>query len=182
MSVRHLLAVVAASVALIGAAACGGGSGSDAKSESLGTGGIEGVVVEPASGRSHVQGEPDYGGQRPPTGGNHNSYPLTCGYYSQQPPDEFAVHSLEHGAVWIAYDPDLGPADVEVLKQYAANSDHVLVTPYAGLATPVVVVSWEHRLPLQSVNDPRLAQFVNTFLNKGPEHAGCVGVGQPEKG
>src|SRR5436190_1168478 len=123
MSPRHVFAVFAVIGALLGAAACSSGSGSDDKSEPLGTQGIDGVVIEPAPGRSHVQGEVDYGGKRPPTGGNHNQYPLTCGYYGQQQPDEFAVHSLEHGAVWIAYDPDLRQADVDVLKQFAANSD-----------------------------------------------------------
>jgi hypothetical protein len=177
MLFRRVLAILAAFCAVAGVA-CSSGS----KSQTLGTQGIPGVVVEPASGRNHVQGEVDYGGKRPPSGGNHNQYPLTCGYYSEQPPDEFAVHSLEHGAVWIAYDPHMAQADIDVLKQFTVGNDHVLVTPYAGLASPVVVVSWEHRLELPSVHDPRLQQFVTAFINKGPEKAACAGVGQPQAG
>jgi hypothetical protein len=133
---------------------CGGGGGA--------TSNIPGVVVERAPGRKHVQGPVDYPGKHPPTGGNHNPVPLTCGFYDQQPPDEFAVHSLEHGAVWITFDPKTPAADMRTLENFA-NQDHVLVTPYAGM-------------------DPRIAQFVHDFANgpQAPERGGaCRGVGQP---
>src|SRR4051812_5589757 len=123
-------------------AGCGGGgsapTASDSSQSSLQQQ-IPGVVYEKAPGRSHTQGTVDYGGKKPPSGGNHNPYPLTCGDYDQQPPDEFAVHSLEHGAVWIAYSPTLPPQAVAVLKNLATHPK-VLVTPYAGLNTPVVAV------------------------------------------
>ena len=128
-----------------------------------------------------MQGTIDYPGKHPPSGGNHNPVPLSCGYYAQQPPDEFAVHSLEHGAVWIAYDPSLPASDVAVLKPFA-QLDHVIVSPYAGMDAKVTLVAWEHRLELDSVNDPRLKQFVDAYQNAptAPEQGGaCVGVGQP---
>lgn len=155
-------------------AGCGGGGGGA-------TSNIPGVVVERAPGRNHVQGPVDYPGKHPPTGGNHNPVPLTCGFYDQQPPDEFAVHSLEHGAVWIAFDPKTSAADVQTLKNFA-KQDHVLVTPYAGMDSPITVVAWEHRLEVPSASDPRIAQFVHDFANgpQAPERGGaCRGVGQP---
>jgi len=155
-------------------AGCGGGGGGS-------TSNIAGVVVERAPGRNHVQGPVDYAGKHPPTGGNHNPAPLTCGFYDQQPPDEFAVHSLEHGAVWIAFDPKTSAADVQTLKNFA-KQDHVLVTPYAGMDSPITVVAWEHRLEVPSASDPRIAQFVHDFANgpQAPERGGaCRGVGQP---
>lgn len=156
-------------------AGCGGGS-SGTKSD------IPGVVVERAPGRNHVSGKVDYPGKHPPTGGSHNPVPLTCGYYDQQPPDEFAVHSLEHGAVWIAYDSTkvLG-ADVQTLKAFAAH-DHVIVSPYTGMDTPITLVAWEHRLEVPTASDPRIAQFVDEFANgsQAPERgSACRGVGQP---
>ncbi|HEV3226588.1 MAG TPA: DUF3105 domain-containing protein, partial [Acidimicrobiales bacterium] len=98
-----------------------------------------------------------------------------------QPPDEYAVHSLEHGAVWIAYGPSISAADVQTLKAFA-KLDHVLVTPYAGMDAPITLVAWEHRLELQTVSDPRLKQFVDGFRNgaQAPEQGlACAGVGQP---
>ena len=157
------------------ASGCGGGSKSPAPPD------IAGVIVERAPGHRHVDGKIDYPGKHPPSGGNHNPTPLTCGFYDQQPPDEFAVHSLEHGAVWIAFDPSTSPSDVEVLKTFA-KEDHVIVSPYAGMSAPITLVAWEHRLELQSVTDPRLKQFVEGYRNgsQAPERGGaCQGAGQP---
>src|SRR5882672_1849597 len=98
---------------LVTVACGGGGGGSTADADPASTAPpIPGVVTERTLTRNHVQGPIVYQGKHPPSGGAHNPTPLTCGYYDKQPPDEFAVHSLEHGAVWIAYDPSLSSADV----------------------------------------------------------------------
>jgi hypothetical protein len=139
------------------------------------------VVIERAPGRNHRQGHIDYPGKKPPSGGDHNPIPLTCGFYDQQPPDENAVHSLEHGAVWIAFDPATPAGDIAVVRAFA-KLDHVIVSPYAGMAAPITLVAWEHRLELQSVTDPRLKQFVDAYRNgsTAPEQGGaCAGVGHP---
>lgn len=154
---------------------CGGGSSADPGKN------IPGVTIERAAGRSHRQGPIDYGGQKPPSGGDHNPIPLTCGYYAQQPPDEYAVHSLEHGAVWVAYSPSTTPTDVAVLKELAKHTK-VLVTPYEGLASPVVLVAWERRLEVPSAHDPRVQQFIDAYAGgpQAPERtAACAGIGQP---
>lgn len=166
--------VVAALALVLIAGACGGGGGAAPAD-------IPGVVVERAASRNHRQGHIDCQGKKPPSGGDHNPTPLTCGFYDQQPPDEFAVHSLEHGAVWIAFDPSTSANDVNGLRAFA-KEDHVLVTPYAGMTAPITVVAWEHRLGLQSVTDPRLKQFVEAFRNAStaPEQgAACAGAGEP---
>ena len=170
---KVLAALVTAAVLTAG---CGGGSKASSTSSD-----IPGVVVERAPGRNHRQGHIDYPGKHPPSGGDHNPTPLTCGFYDQQPPDEFAVHSLEHGAVWIAYGPSISASDVQVLKAFA-KLDHVIVSPYAGMDAPITVVAWEHRLELQSVSDSRLKQFVDEYRNgpQAPERgAACQGAGQP---
>lgn len=167
--------VVAALTAVLIVSACGGGGGGTASVD------IPGVVVERAGSRNHRQGHIDYPAKKPPSGGDHNPSPLTCGFYDQQPPDEYAVHSLEHGAVWIAYDPSTSATDVSMLRAFA-KQDHVIVSPYAGMAAPITLVAWEHRLELQSVNDPRLKQFVDAYRNAStaPEAgAACAGAGQP---
>jgi hypothetical protein len=173
MPVPRLL--VAAAPVLLLVSACGGG-GSSAPPEPQ----IAGVVHERAAGRTHRQGQIDYQGKLPPSGGDHNPIPLTCGFYDQQPPDEYAVHSLEHGAVWIAFDPSISAADKATLKALAGPK--VLVTPYSGMDTKITLVAWERRLELPNVSDPRLKQFVDGYRDgaTAPERGGrCAGVGQP---
>jgi hypothetical protein len=74
------------------------------------------------------------------------------------------VHSLEHGAVWITYRPDLPAADVQRLQALAAD-DYMLLSPYPGLPAPVVATAWNHQLPLTGADDPRLPQFIRRFKN-----------------
>jgi len=67
--------------------------------------------VESFSGldRTHTSSPVTYP-QTPPVGGPHNAVWQNCGYYNAPIANENGVHSLEHGAVWITYRPDL-PAD-----------------------------------------------------------------------
>ena len=54
--------------------------------------------------------------QTPPVGGPHSPAWQTCAFYDTAVPNERGVHSMEHGAVWITYSPDLDAAQVAVLK------------------------------------------------------------------
>ena len=78
------------------------------------------------------------------------------------------MHSLEHGAVWITYAPDTSQADRDVLKALAQTGDHILISQYGGLPSPIVASAWGKQLQLQSVNDPELKQFVDVF-ESGPQ-------------
>jgi hypothetical protein len=161
--------------AVVIAGCSGGGGGNDPGKD------IPGVAIERAPGRSHRQGPINYSGKKPPSGGDHNPIPLTCGYYDQQPPNEYAVHSLEHGAVWVAYSPDTSQADVAALKDLAKH-EKVIVSPYEGLDSPVVLVAWERRLEVPSVHDPRVQQFIDAYAGgkQAPEQGlACTGIGQP---
>jgi hypothetical protein len=108
---------------------------------------------------------------------------LNCGFYSTPQPTENAVHDLEHGAVWIAYAPSTSAADVAVIRKLASK-DHVVATPFDGMAAPIVLLAWERRLNLDSINDERAAKFVAEFSTgkTAPEKgAPCSGgVGTPE--
>jgi len=83
--------------------------------------------------------------------------------------NENAVHSLEHGAVWITYQPDLPESDREVLAKLAEGQRSVLVSPYPGLEDPVVASAWGAQLRLGDVNDPRLQAFIARYAGHGPE-------------
>lgn len=100
--------------------------------------------------------------ENPPVGGQHNWYWQNCGIYDKPIHNEHAVHSLEHGAVWITYRPDLPKAEVDKLKSIASG-DYMLLSPYPNLPAKVVASSWNHQISLDSAGDPRLQEFVKKY-------------------
>lgn len=111
--------------------------------------------------------------QTPPAGGVHHPGWQPCGFYDGPVPSELAVHSLEHGAIWVTYRPDVPDADKEALRRMAPTGGTVLVSRWEeGLPAPVVVTSWGRQLKLESVGDPRLRQFVDAFKGDAPEPFG----------
>jgi len=133
--------------------------------------------------QNHVQGTVQYP-QTPPVGGDHAPIWQNCGFYSQPIVTEQGVHSMEHGAVWITYSPDLPPDQVTVLRNLAHAQTYVLVSPFPGLPAPVVASAWGTQLVLPSANDAGLAAFVKHYRN-GPQTkepgAPCTGAsGTPE--
>lgn len=117
--------------------------------------------------QTHIDTPVDYP-QTPPVGGPHTPEWQTCGFYDVEFPKERGVHSMEHGAVWITYTAGLPAADIAVLQAIVDNGKEVLVGPFTGLPTPIVASAWGKQLQVQSVNDPRLAQFVAAF-DDGPQ-------------
>jgi len=106
----------------------------------------------------------------PPVGGIHNPVWQQCTFYSEPVPNEKAVHSLEHGAIWITYRPDLPSADVDIVATLARSRKDVLASRWdSGLPSPLVATAWGRQLKLESARDPRLMQFVRTYANQGPE-------------
>ena len=109
---------------------------------------------------------------QPPAGGPHFAQPAAPGVYARPVEDGNAIHSLEHGIVWISYRPDLVTAkDLEALAAVAqAHGRDVLLSPRAGNASAVSVVSWGRRLNLASPVAAREVEgFVVTNVNQAPE-------------
>ncbi|NYG56800.1 DUF3105 domain-containing protein [Nocardioides perillae] len=128
---------------------------------------VEGLTFVDDLSQNHVEGEVDYE-QTPAVGGDHNAVWLNCGVYEEPVPDELAVHSLEHGAVWLAHAPD-ADADVrEALGEIADGNGYVLVSPVEGLDAPVVASAWGVQLELDDAEDPKLEGFVTQFA-QGPQ-------------
>lgn len=145
--------------------------------------GPAGVQTYSNLSRDHVTGHVDYP-QVPPVGGAHSPVWLNCGIYTSPVPNENAVHSMEHGAVWITYQPNLPGPDVTALQGAVRGKSYVLLSPYPGLPAPVVASAWGLQLRLPSASDPRLAQFINTYQG-GPQTpepgAPCSGgTGNPQ--
>ena len=142
--------------------------------------GVKTYDVGPAG--QHTEGDVDYA-QSPPVGGEHNPVWQNCGFYTEPIRDENAVHSLEHGAVWITYRPGLPQDEMERLRDWAQSNSYVLVSPYPDQDSPVVASAWGKQLTLESAMDPDLLQFVNAY-SQGPQTpepgAACTGgIGNP---
>jgi hypothetical protein len=132
-------------------------------------GAIPGVMVFGDLSTVHQSGPIDYD-HLPPAGGLHNPVWQTCGFYDASIPNETAVHSLEHGAVWITYRPDLPGDQIERLRKLAEGQSHLLVSPFPDLRAPIVATAWGVQLDLDSVDDPRLVEFVSQY-RQNPETA-----------
>ena len=146
--------------------------------EAGGTGAeIEGVETFENEGL-HVETPVDYA-QTPPAGGEHSATWLNCGVYSEPVPNENAVHSQEHGAVWVTYDPALIEGD-DVDRLRALLSDtHSLLSPYEGMDTPIAMSAWNAQLKLDSVDDERIVEFFEEYWlsqNVPEPGASCTGA------
>lgn len=131
-------------------------------------------IVE-AANRNHVTGPVKYA-TSPPDYGNHNPNWQRClgDVYDAPIANENAVHSLEHGAVWITYDPaKLSAAQVQTLAStYVKGQDFTLMSPYPNMPTAISLQAWGFQLRLNSPTDPRIHQFmqdlrVNATLEPG---------------
>jgi hypothetical protein len=130
-------------------------------------------VYDPQPG--HDNGDLTYP-ESPPVGGLHNDIWLDCGVYDEQLPEEHVVHDLEHGTVWITYEPGLDSDGVAQLED--ALPQNGILSPYDGLRAPVVVTVWGRQLDLTGADDPRLALFIDEFSEgvTAPEpFASCAG-------
>jgi hypothetical protein len=121
----------------------------------------EGIEVYPATTNHTVEGPIDYE-RHPPTNGDHDPLWQNCGFYEEPIEDRHAVHSMDHGVVWITYRPDLPEQQLETLRPYG-NEDYVILSPYPGQDAPVTATSWRIQLELNGADDPRLRRFVNQF-------------------
>lgn len=120
---------------------------------------IEGLETFEVLEAVHVDTTVDYE-MSPPAGGPHNPAWLNCGIYELPVQAENAVHSLEHGAVWITYDPAVVTgADLDALRSKMPRS-YIILSPFEGLQAPVVASAWGAQVELDGVADPRLEQFI----------------------
>jgi hypothetical protein len=120
-----------------------------------------GIEVYPATTNHTVEGPIDYE-RRPPTNGDHDPLWQNCGFYEEPIEDRHAVHSMDHGVVWITYRPDLTEQQIESLRPYG-KQNYVIASPYPGQNAPVIATSWRVQLELNGAEDPRLRRFVDQF-------------------
>lgn len=138
---------------------------------------IVGLQLFPNLIAKHVEGMVKYS-QTPPVGGKHNAAWLNCGVYTKPVPNENAVHSLEHGAVWVTYNPKFVRGKNLKALQALIPSTYVILSPYPGIKSPIVLSAWGAQLKLFKSSDPRLKAFMHLFRQSplAPEPgAPCTG-------
>lgn len=147
---------------------------------------IKGVVKSPSqSGGQHDDEVVYAASETPPTGGVHSPRWQNCGIYPDPIETKYAVHSLEHGAIWLTYRPDLPAEDVAALQSLVREESrgYLLLSPFEGQVSPLVLTAWERQLVLDSIGDARIAKFIDAYQGRGeaPEPgASCTdGEGTP---
>lgn len=117
--------------------------------------------------RGHVQTPVSYA-KGPPVGGKHNPVWEDCAVYTAPIADEHAVHSMEHGAAWITYRPDLAKDQVAALAAKVTGVEYRMLSPYPGLKSPVSVQAWGRQIFVNSASDPKIDKFLSAYT-AGPQ-------------
>ncbi|MCW2598599.1 MAG: hypothetical protein JWM02_428 [Frankiales bacterium] len=132
---------------------------------------VSGIQNTSGLARQHVAGTVSYPNKAdtPPNGGNHNVNPESCQVYTQPIANENAVHSLEHGAVWVTYNPTTASAaDIATLKTLVNGNPYRMLSPYPGLKSPISLQAWGERVLVKKASDPRVKRFLDLFTS-GPQ-------------
>jgi hypothetical protein len=129
-------------------------------------------IMKPAQ---HAFGPQKYK-QSPPVGGTHNPNWQNCmgDVYDAPIASEHAVHSMEHGAVWVTYRPDLPKDQVEALAKKVRGNPYMLMSPYEGLDKPISVQTWGYQLKVDNAGDPRIDAFIKDLRQNASVEPGAV--------
>ncbi|BAL92442.1 hypothetical protein AMIS_72220 [Actinoplanes missouriensis 431] len=142
---------------------------------------IEGVVDYRAQknpqidDRTHKEGAQTYV-TNPPVGGAHNATWQNCmgDVYTEPIANEHAVHSLEHGAVWITYKQGLAADQVEKLKSKVEGKEYTFMSPIANLDKNISVQVWGYQLKVDSADDSRIDDFMRATRVKASMEPGAA--------
>jgi hypothetical protein len=138
---------------------------------------IDGVQVYGDLTSNHVEDDVDYP-QQPGVGGDHYPIWANCGVYNKEIAETRAVHSLEHGAVWISYRPDISAEEKAALEELVGDRTYLLLSPFEEQEEPIKLSAWGVQLAVDSASDPRIAPFITKYRQgeQTPEPgAACTG-------
>ncbi|MFF9062866.1 DUF3105 domain-containing protein [Streptomyces sp. NPDC014882] len=152
----------------------------DAKTSGSFVTGSDGVKTWKGTlGRNHVTKAVAYP-MEPPVGGDHHQAWMNCDgdVYDKALNNVNAVHSLEHGAVWVTYNSKAPKADVEALAAKVEKTPYTLMSPDDKQADPIVLTAWGHQRTVTGASDPNVAAFFEKYVQgeQTPEPgAACTG-------
>lgn len=138
---------------------------------------IAGVQTYEDLSNRHVETAVEYD-QNPGVGGDHSPVWTNCGVYTEPVDEGRGIHSMEHGAVWITYRPDLPQREINLLTDLVGERSYVLLSPNPDQETPVAASAWGTQLTVDTASDSRLAPFLAKYVQgeQTPEPgAACTG-------
>ncbi|HEX2298524.1 MAG TPA: DUF3105 domain-containing protein [Pseudonocardiaceae bacterium] len=162
-------ALLAALLPVVAVAGCGAGQESFIPTENDQDPArrIAGIKVFAETNTTHVPSTEQVPYERiPPTGGPHDLVWAECTgtVYDTPVRNENMVHSLEHGAVWIAYHPEQvsGP-QLQALVRRVQGQPYTMLSPYPDLPAPISLQAWGHQLQVDDAQDERIDQFLQAL-------------------
>jgi hypothetical protein len=129
--------------------------------------------------QNHVSGDVKYA-MNPPVGGDHNQVWMNCDgdVYTKELNKTNAVHSLEHGAVWVTYNSKASDADVKALADKVEKTPYSLMSPVEDQKDPIMLSAWGAQRTVTSAKDPNVNKFFEKYVQgeQTPEKgAACTG-------
>ena len=133
--------------------------------------------------QNHVSGDVKYP-MNPPVGGDHNQVWMNCNgdVYTKAIKNVNAVHSLEHGAVWVTYNSKASDADVKALAERVKKTPYSLMSPMDDQKDPVMLSAWGHQRTVTGADDPNVGKFFETYVQgkQTPEPGAACTNGLPQ--
>ncbi|HEX2771591.1 MAG TPA: DUF3105 domain-containing protein [Micromonosporaceae bacterium] len=143
--------------------------------------GIDGIVdyreKDPklVEGGQHQKGTISYS-VLPPVAGPHNGSWQNCmgEVYDAPIANEHAVHSLEHGAVWVTYRSDLPADQVQQLASKVRGNEYMLMSPIDNLDKPISLQAWGYQLKVDNADDGRIDEFIKALRSNATIEPGAT--------
>ena len=124
--------------------------------------------------RGHSSGTVNYP-MTPPVTGRHSPSAAACGIHDERIQNELFVHSLEHGAVGILYDPQQVEVDrIRAIEALVGEYDERTISaPFPGMETPITATSWGRMMRVDEYDEDALREYIDSFIGRGPEDVPC---------
>ncbi|MGW7209036.1 DUF3105 domain-containing protein [Streptomyces sp. NPDC054837] len=174
-SVAVVTALVVGGVVLVRSQGDDGGTTADSSNPGHWTTGKDGVKTWSSKlSQTHVTKTVKYP-MTPPAGGDHDARWMNCNgdVYTKELNNMNAVHSLEHGSVWVTYTSKAKKADIDALAAKVKKTPYTLMSPYEKQAAPIMLTAWGHQRTVTSASDANVDKFFETYVQ---------GEQTPEKG
>src|SRR3989344_3184046 len=125
-------------------------------------------------GAAHVAKNAPHSGynSNPPTSGPHWAGVAGAGIKDEPVPDELVLHSMEHGAVVVWYREGLDQSEIEkITEAFNSSSGKKIMLARKDLDVPVALTSWGYLLKLETIDEAKIKEFIETNNDRAPENA-----------
>ena len=129
----------------------------------------------PDQGASHVargQSHPAYNSNPPTSGWHWGSGVAGPGIKDAPVPDELILHSMEHGAAVVWHQEGLEQNEINKIKEaFNSSFGKKIMLPRKDLDVPVALTSWNYLLKLETIDEVKIKEFIETNNDRAPEKA-----------